>query len=99
MICKDRFSIKRKSALVFSFFGILNLNIYLEYVTPSSKSPANLQSLTNKNKPPTTVKPLSLMIYLKPHLLVIRFIPINPVRPINLFTENHLHQLMRECHL
>lgn len=73
MICKGRFSFYRKSALVVSFFGILILNIYLEYVTPSSKSPANLQSLTNKNKPPTTVKPLSLMVYYKPHLLMIRF--------------------------
>lgn len=30
---------------------------------------------------------------------MIRLIPINPIRPINLLTQNHLHQLMRERHL
>ena len=38
------------------------------------------------------------ILMIKPHLLMVRFPPYNPIRPINLFHQNQSHQLMRESH-
>ena len=61
-------------------------------------APVDLSFMNNPSYNENSMREALASLNLLP-LFMIRLIPINPIRPINLFTENHLHQLMRKCHL